>query len=368
MRFVDFDITPSPLPNDGILFVDHSQKKRSGHLGHALVEYAPDCLLAFYANCSGARNEGHNGFGWMEYKRSVDGGATWSQPIVLDYAMQVFLDGLYTVSCEKAVSPREGEIVLFATMNDSRGKFWGPWVEPRWLISKDGGETWTEGGAFPYKGRIFDAACRDGIIYVLEFCNDGTIRDEGNLPEHVYRLFTSVDGGATFEERSVLPFDTEQKVYGTMDFSPSGELIVYIYDKRDEQRPPYTVSHDLGRSWEPVQTAFLEKRIRNPQLRFFGGFFFLYGRSGHYTPPQDFVLYTSLDGREWDEGVYLCQRKAGHSYYSNSVIVGASRPGGHQRLLIQASDAYDRNRTNIKHWWLENPRLSQTQEGKDVAR
>ena len=70
MRFADYDITPSPLPNDGLMFADLVAKGRSGHLGHALVEYAPGCVLAFYSNCSGVRNDGHNGFGWMEYRRS----------------------------------------------------------------------------------------------------------------------------------------------------------------------------------------------------------------------------------------------------------------------------------------------------------
>ena len=74
MRFADYDITPSPLPNDGLMFADLVAKGRSGHLGHALVEYAPGCVLAFYSNCSGVRNDGHNGFGWMEYRRSLDAG------------------------------------------------------------------------------------------------------------------------------------------------------------------------------------------------------------------------------------------------------------------------------------------------------
>ena len=37
MRFADYDITPSPLPNDGLMFADLVAKGRSGHLGHALV-------------------------------------------------------------------------------------------------------------------------------------------------------------------------------------------------------------------------------------------------------------------------------------------------------------------------------------------
>ena len=34
-----YDVIPKDLRNDGVLFVDHSQAGRSGHLGYALVEY-----------------------------------------------------------------------------------------------------------------------------------------------------------------------------------------------------------------------------------------------------------------------------------------------------------------------------------------
>ena len=87
MRFADYDITPSPLPNDGLMFADLVAKGRSGHLGHALVEYAPGCVLAFYSNCSGVRNDGHNGFGWMEYRRSLDAGQTWDDPRPIPFWM-----------------------------------------------------------------------------------------------------------------------------------------------------------------------------------------------------------------------------------------------------------------------------------------
>ena len=55
-----FEIEPPDPPNDGIMFVDHARSGRSGHLGHALVEYAPGKILAFYPNCSD-RNDGHTG-------------------------------------------------------------------------------------------------------------------------------------------------------------------------------------------------------------------------------------------------------------------------------------------------------------------
>lgn len=68
-----FELTPKNLPNDGILFVNHASQGRGGHLGHALVEYAPGKILAFYANCSAVDSQwkGHSADGWMEYKRSA---------------------------------------------------------------------------------------------------------------------------------------------------------------------------------------------------------------------------------------------------------------------------------------------------------
>jgi hypothetical protein len=81
----NFNITPEKPPNDGILFVEHSQMGRSGNLGHALVEYEDGKLLAFYPNCSDD-NKGHSAVGWMEYKRSLDGGETWGDANVLAYS------------------------------------------------------------------------------------------------------------------------------------------------------------------------------------------------------------------------------------------------------------------------------------------
>ncbi len=69
-----YTIIPGNIPNDGILFVDNEARHRSGHMGHALVEYGPQSMLAFFSNCSAAIEHGHTGYGWMEYKRTTDGG------------------------------------------------------------------------------------------------------------------------------------------------------------------------------------------------------------------------------------------------------------------------------------------------------
>src|SRR5690554_6827246 len=100
------------------MFVDHSQAGRSGHLGHALVEYEPNKILAFYPNCSADRG-GHTADGWMEYKRSEDGGHTWSASSVLPYSRQIYEErrGRAAMS-EKAVRTSDGTIVLFNLISD----------------------------------------------------------------------------------------------------------------------------------------------------------------------------------------------------------------------------------------------------------
>ena len=65
------------------------------------------------------------------------------------------------------------------------------------------------------------------------------------------------------------------------------------------------------------------------------------------------ALYSSRDGLAWDEGVYLRRREAGLGAYSNSIAVGSLNSHARNRLLVQALHAYEKNKTNALHWWLE---------------
>ena len=114
-----YKIIPENPPNGGILFVDHSTLLHSGHLGHALVEYEPSKIIAFYPDCSDVDPvlpdfNGHSGNGYMKYKRSLDGGLTWS-----DAKDEPNSKAMYdarcgsTLMCEKAVVTDTGRIVLF---------------------------------------------------------------------------------------------------------------------------------------------------------------------------------------------------------------------------------------------------------------
>ncbi len=348
-----YRLDPENPPNDGILFVDHSRAGRSGHLGHALVEYAPGNILAFYPNCSDD-NKGHSAVGWTEYKRSDDGGKTWGDPDVLAYTKTLLASKL-SAFAEKAVLTDQGDIVAFFLVCDiSTDTIWSHFQKPTYVVSSDQGRTWSEPVELGDKrGRVYDARCFDGEIFALNFANDNDINFLGNKQEHVYELYVSRNGGRTFAKRSVLPFDTMGRSYGTIGMLDSGELVAYIYNRNAERESDYVLSDDGGRTWSEPRTAHFSKKIRNPQLISMDGCYFLHGRSGSLGEEKGhLVLYSSRDGLSWDEGVYLRKRTAGLGAYSNSIVVGSKDPDIPNRLLIQASHAYELNKTNVLHWWL----------------
>ena len=134
----------------------------------------------------------------------------------------------------------------------------------------------------------------------------------------------------------------------------SGSIAVYIYNRNDEQALDYVVSDDGGRTSSAAKTARFQKKIRNPQMVSLNGCYFMHGRSGSFGEEKGhMVLYSSRDGLVWDDGVYLRRREAGLGAYSNSIVVGSSKSYSRKRLLIQASHAYEKNKTNVLHWWLE---------------
>ena len=72
------------------IFIDHEKDGRSGHCGHALIEFEPGKIMAFYSNTSAKRFSGHSAYGWVEYKISTDYGKTWSDRKILDFSYKEF--------------------------------------------------------------------------------------------------------------------------------------------------------------------------------------------------------------------------------------------------------------------------------------
>ena len=352
-EYLEFKLTPEEVPSTGIMFVDHSKALRSGHLSHALAEYRKGHVIAFYSNCSGTRNKwspGHNGFGWLEYKRSSDGGRTWDEPKVLPYSWDSFINQPFTVSCEKAVSTRDDEIIAFCIRNENANG-WEPYLEPVVLKSTDGGETWSDAKLLcDKKGRVYDAIVHDGKIYVLMLANDDWL---AKLPEHLYYIYRSDDHGETFVLHGELPGDTCNHAYGSMVMRDDGTLVCYEYDTKNEYEMPYHISKDMGKTWIESGTSHVAKRIRNPQVAKVKGGYILHGRAGCMSKelPMHFVLYTGPDGIHWDDGTYICEVSNATAYYSNNLVM--NNDDGSQRVLIQSSVPYDGGRVNIAHWFLE---------------
>lgn len=350
----NYKITPENVPSTGILYVDHEKNFRSGHLSHGLVEFRKNCIMSFYSNCSGTRNEnspGHNGFGWIEYRRSFDGGLTWDSAKILQYSYDSFINQPFTVSCEKAVSTKENQVVVFCTRNLNPNG-WEPHLEPVVLISDNAGETWSEPSQMcDKKGRIFDAFSKDGIIYVLLHASPEGFSTSAEDKHFIYK---SDDGGKTYKLHSEIPFAQVSLGYGNMVLCDDGALICYVYNEKDEFNLKYCKSYDMGLTWSEIGESYCTKRIRNPQVARVKGGYILHGRAGNMTEENrnhHFVLYTSKDGINWDEGVYICNCGPFSGYYSNNLVM--DNENGSQRVLIQASVPYSKGRVNVAHWFLD---------------
>lgn len=352
--YFDFKITPQGFPSKGIMFVNHEKNHRSGHLSHALVSFKEGSVMSVYSNCSGTRNKwapGHNGFGWLEYKISEDYGLTWGKERIIKYSYDSLINETFTVSCEKAVSTRENEIVCLCIRNENPNG-WEPYLSPVAIRSEDGGETWSDPISIcAEKGRIYDALVRDGKIYVLLLANDDFLCTK---PEHKYHIYESDDHGLTYTHIGTLPGDTYKHAYGNMVIDKDGNLICYEYDSNDEYNLVYHKSSDMGRTWFESGKSYCAKRIRNPQVVRTEKGYFLHGRSGcvDTSLPMNFVLYTSLDGINWDEGRYIYIDENGQTaYYSNNLLLRL--PSGKERVLIQSSIPYSKGGTNIAQFYID---------------
>lgn len=335
------------------IFADLQKKQRSGHLGHAMVQCKDGSILAFYANCSGKhghgpKSGGHTMYGWVEYKRSLDKGLTWSEPKVLDYAYECFIDGIYKIGCEKAVVCDDGTIVLFCLR--SIGEYFEPYATPVCLVSHDNGETWSDPvEVHNERGRIYDAIYHDGRIYVLEFCYSADADFICAEEDKYYKIIVSDDNGKTFNVLSEIPFNTVGHAYGNMIFRHDGSLAVYAYNEKDEYNLTCIISNDGGRTWSEAFKTPVEKIARNPQVAYLNGYYILHARSENGV---NFVVYWSEDGINWDEGTVVSEllegRPRGGCYYSNNIIID-------DRMLVQYSEQYahETARVNVMHAWID---------------
>lgn len=357
-----FEIVPGDIPNRGILFVDHEKNGRSGHGGNCIAECKNGDIVSFYSNVSGEDFNGHGVGGWSEYRRSEDGGATWSRPYVLEYSKKTWEGSdIYSALVFSAVAAPDG--TLIAAVSRFENEKWVKKLPPVYLLSRDNGMTWRGPFDFDSEATVEDIS----LTFNASFTHGGTVYmvfmgGSANMCPGPYSIYASDDNGKTFKKRSLLPFD-RLNYYSTAAVLDGGAFIVYSYPNRgastDEKNMHYVISQDKGFTWSAVKTAYFARKMRNPQIsEKIGGYYFMHGRSGSYGEGKgNFVIYSSMDAICWDEGRILCESIAkGGDCYSANEVIGKYGHSAKKRLLIQTSLGYDTasNRVNEHHWWIEN--------------
>ena len=316
------------------VYVDNEKRGRSGHMTHAMAEFAPNSFIDFNSNCSAERFWGHSAFGFIEYRISKDGGKTYSDVTELPLSKKMLYDGIYTISVEKAVACDDGSIVAFCLRNNQLDPVCcEPWATPLVIRSEDEGKTWSEPFEMTsYAGRIYDSVYYDGDIYVLIFCNEHFL---GEKEEHKYRIYKSTDNGKSFKEHCVIPFDTTGRAYGTILFDDAGILHAFVYNSKNEAELDHATSADRGEKWEICKPCSVPEGVRNPQSAIINGVFVLHGRTAN---KKGLIFYTSEDGENWDEGYKLVKKNSfAGAFYSNNLLL--SDEDG-EFLLVQYSENY----------------------------
>ncbi|MBO7741903.1 MAG: exo-alpha-sialidase, partial [Victivallales bacterium] len=297
------------------LYIDNQSRGRSGHMTHAMIEYAHGKIIDFNSNCSAVRLHGHSAFCFIEYRYSEDGGKSWSGSHELPVSKEILLDGIYSVSMEKAVY-NDGVITGFLLRNTQKETICcEPWDTSLVVQSRDLGKTWSTPVEFsPDKGRIYDAVVRDGVIYVIIACNEHFA-----VPGTPFKLYTSTDNGLTFQEKSSFNYGEANGCYNAIIFTDDGAMLSYACNYHDSMKIEVCRSRDLGETWELLPPVQLSMGLRNIQIARLNGGFVMHGRGCFGAAwGKGEVIYTSKDGYTWDEGLCMEPEKTS-CYYSNML-------------------------------------------------
>ena len=280
---------------------------RCSHGGPVCMEYANGDIAAFYANTSD-----HNLDGWSEYALSKNGGRTWKRHNKVQYSFDAYAkDQKYPVWVEEGLVTEKGTIILFLT--HFRGGGSAIRIRLGTIKSYDNGATWTAYETLD-DGDFTGYPCSTAVAGETNYA-----MVDSNAGPHV--LYVSRDDGRRWSKRSAMSLD-DDKWYGTMTIMADGRLLAGAYTEKDEQHFYYCISKDEGHTWGPQQKAYVDKMIRDPELAYLSGKYYLQGRSGHGKDGgHRFVLYQSDDGEGWGKGIIVSGDTEKPDGYSQNCII-----------------------------------------------
>ncbi len=308
--------------------LEKDQPGRNSHGGPVCLEYANGDIAAF---CSSA--SGHNTDGWSEYALSKDGGKSWTMYHKFPYSFKAYRRDKSQIWVEAGLVTPNGNAVLF--INHFKG---GKRAVTGFMVSADHGTSWNAFQKMPddYVGYPCATAVGESTSYVLF---DGTA-------DRQHRLFASTDNGKTWQDRGRLPL-APAVWYGALCLMEDGRLLAGGYLTKKEDVFTYCISKDGGRTWSDSKTAPLAKKIRDPELAYLDGRYYLHGRSGNSGKrSRAFVLYQSKDGETWDEGVYINTNYQHPDGYSDNCIIHKYDKDKPEELMVLYSICYKQRLTN----------------------
>ncbi len=304
---------------------------RCSHGGPVCMEYANGNIVAFYANTSD-----HNLDGWSEYAISKDRGKTWDKYNKLPYSFEAYArDQKHTVWVEEGLVTEKGTVVLFLTHFEVGGE------ETRTHLgitrSYDDGATWTDYETLD--GKFVGYPCSTAVTGETNY-----VMIDSSAGPHV--LYVSNDDGRSWSKRSALSLD-DDKWYGTMTIMGDGRLLAGAYTEKDEHNFYYCISKNEGHTWGPQKKAYMDKMLRDPELAYLDGKYYLQGRSGQVGEgSRRFVLYQSDDGLKWGSGIIVSGDTAHPDGYSQNCIINKYDDDVPNELMAVYSIIYEGRDTN----------------------
>jgi hypothetical protein len=222
--------------------VDRESGQYLGHPTTALLEDGKTILCVY--------PKGH-GRGPIVYKRSKDGGRTWSDrlPTPSTWATSKEVPTIHRV----VGSDGKKRLIMWSGLNPAR-----------LAVSEDDGENWSELKAVGDWGGIvvmgFVEALRTGKgHYVAMFHDDGRFFKKGGDSDRSFKLFKtfSKDGGLTWSHPQVVYNSSQVHLCepGCIR-SPDGRSLAVLLRENSRRKNSHVIfSHDEGRTWsEPKET------------------------------------------------------------------------------------------------------------------
>ena len=340
VRIYDYDPSTElgdDIFGDIIADLENDAPGRCTHGGPVCMEYADGRIVAFHTNTTD-----HNLDGWTEYAESSDGGRTWKKYNKFQYSYDRYdAERKRSVWVEEGLVTETGTAVLFLTHFEfGEGK-----RESGFMRSLDHGSTWSDYQRLDgnFVGYPCAVAVSGETNYVLYDSKDGG--------PHV--LYSSIDDGVRWTRRSTLPLD-DDKWYGTMVLMADGRILAGAYTEKDEHHFYYCISEDQGRTWGEQQKTYVDKMIRDPELAYLGGKYYLHGRSGQEGEgSRRFVLYQSDDGIDWGSGIIVSGDTRHPDGYSHNCIINRYNDQEPLKLMVEYSIIYEGRDTNEYVFFIE---------------